>query len=79
MQGLPWQTAGSMLMRSCQLFMRHLSIALDEALASALHVADALVRSPECLALLLEAAGKVALDRAGAILDARVPPPEPAT
>jgi hypothetical protein len=46
----------------------------DEALASALHVTDALVRSPESLALLLEAAGKVALDRAGAILDERVPP-----
>jgi hypothetical protein len=46
----------------------------DEAWAAALHVADALVRSPECLALLLEAVGKVALERAGAILDARVPP-----
>jgi hypothetical protein len=45
----------------------------DEALASALHVVDALVRSPESLALLLEAAGKVALERAGAILDERVP------
>jgi hypothetical protein len=48
----------------------------DEALASALHVADALMRSPECLALLLEAVGKVALERAGAILDERVPPAE---
>jgi hypothetical protein len=46
----------------------------DEALASALNVADALVRSPESLALLLEAAGKLALERAGALLDERVPP-----
>jgi hypothetical protein len=49
----------------------------DEGLASALSVADALLRSPESLALLLEAAGKAALDRAGAILAARVPPPAP--
>jgi hypothetical protein len=46
----------------------------DERLTSALHVADALLRSPESLALLLEAAGKVALERAGAALDERVPP-----
>jgi hypothetical protein len=46
----------------------------DEAWATALHVADSLLRSPECLALLLEAAGKATLDRAGAILDERVPP-----
>jgi hypothetical protein len=46
----------------------------DESLASALHVADALLRSPESLALLLEAAGKVALERTGAVLDERVPP-----
>jgi hypothetical protein len=51
----------------------------DEAWESALHVADALVRDPECLALLLEAAGKVALERAGAILDIRVPLDEAAT
>jgi hypothetical protein len=47
----------------------------DEGLASALSMADALLRSPDCLAFILEAAGKVALDRAGTILDARVPPP----
>jgi hypothetical protein len=46
----------------------------DEALVSALHVADSLLRSPESLALLLEAAGKVALERTGAVLDERVPP-----
>ena len=45
----------------------------DEALTSAMHVAEALVRSPECLAALLEAAGKVALERAGTLLDRRVP------
>jgi hypothetical protein len=46
----------------------------DEPWAAALAVADALLRSPEGLALLLEAAGKVALARAGTILEARVPP-----
>jgi hypothetical protein len=49
----------------------------DEGLVSALSTADALLRSPECLAFLLEAAGKVALDRAGTILEARVPPASP--
>jgi hypothetical protein len=51
----------------------HLQL-FDEAWASALHVADALLRRPDCLALLLEAAGKVALERTGAVLDERVPP-----
>jgi hypothetical protein len=46
----------------------------DERLASALAVADALLRSPQSLALLLEAAGKVALSRTGALLAANVSP-----
>lgn len=44
----------------------------DERLIEALHVV-ALVRSPEALANVLEAAGPLALDRAGAVLDERVP------
>ena len=44
----------------------------DEALAGALHLAAALVRSPVALAWLLEAAGHVALEQAGRILDRRV-------
>jgi hypothetical protein len=44
----------------------------DESLVAALHAADCLARSPESLANLLEAAGQVALERAGAILDERV-------
>jgi hypothetical protein len=47
----------------------------DEGLASALGVADALLRSPQSLALLLEAAGKVALERTGALLATNVPEP----
>jgi hypothetical protein len=47
----------------------------DEGLASALCLADALLRSPQSLALLLEAAGKVALSRTGALLAASIPPP----
>jgi hypothetical protein len=50
----------------------HLRI-FDESLAAALHAAEALVRSPECLAALLQAAGKVTLERAGTLLDLRVP------
>ena len=46
----------------------------DENLIAALHVAESLTRSPEALANLLEAAGPLALERAGAILDARVAP-----
>jgi hypothetical protein len=45
----------------------------DERLIEALHVAEGLLRSPEALALLLEAGGQVALERAGAILDERIP------
>ncbi|HKI02718.1 MAG TPA: hypothetical protein VKK31_12130 [Thermoanaerobaculia bacterium] len=45
----------------------------DENLIAALHVAEVLTRSPESLADLLEAAGPLALERAGAILEARLP------
>lgn len=44
----------------------------DEGLAFALHLAAAIVRSPVALAWLLEAAGHVALEQAGRILDHRV-------
>jgi hypothetical protein len=48
------------------------SALFDEGLIAALHVAESLARSPESLAAFLEAAGQVALERAGAILDERV-------
>jgi hypothetical protein len=44
----------------------------DPNLTEALQVAEGLPRSPEALAVLLEAAGQVALERAGAILDERI-------
>jgi hypothetical protein len=44
----------------------------DEKLVGALHVLECLLRSPDALANLLEAAGSVALERAGAILEGRV-------
>jgi hypothetical protein len=44
----------------------------DEKLVDALNVLEAVVRSPQALADLLEAAGAVALERAGVILDSRV-------
>jgi hypothetical protein len=44
----------------------------DEALIDAVNVAAGLVRSPLALAFLLEAAGAVALERCGAILDDRI-------
>ncbi len=44
----------------------------DEALVDALNVAGVLVRLPGSLACLLEAAGQVSLERAGAILDDEV-------
>jgi hypothetical protein len=49
----------------------HLEL-FDENLVAALHVLDSLIRTPESLAWILEAAGAVALERAGAILDERV-------
>ncbi len=42
----------------------------DEGLLDALNVTVGLVRSPQSLAYLLEAAGPVALERCGAILAA---------
>ena len=50
----------------------HLAL-FDENLVAALHAAAALSRSPRALAYFLEAAGAVALDRAGALLEERVP------
>src|SRR5262245_423083 len=46
----------------------HLEL-FDEALLDAMNVAVGLVRSPQSLAYLLEAAGAAALERSGAILD----------
>ncbi|HYG65103.1 MAG TPA: hypothetical protein VEL74_21150, partial [Thermoanaerobaculia bacterium] len=43
----------------------------DEAAVDAMNVAVHLLRAPESLAYLLEAAGAVALERCGAILDER--------
>jgi hypothetical protein len=48
----------------------------DERFVEALHVVERLVRSPEALARVLEAAGPLALERAGAILDERIEPQE---
>ena len=50
----------------------------DEPLLDALNVVVGLVRSPQSLAYLLEAAGSLALERCGALLDERVAGPEPA-
>jgi hypothetical protein len=47
----------------------------DENLTAALHVLESLLRSPASLANLLEAAGSLALERAGVILDHRFPEP----
>jgi hypothetical protein len=44
----------------------------DECLVDALNVAVHLLQAPESLAWLLEAAGAVALERCGAILDERM-------
>jgi len=44
----------------------------DEDLVSAVNVAIHLLQAPESLAWLLEAAGGVALERCGVILDERV-------
>jgi len=44
----------------------------DPNLIEALRVAEGLLRSPGALAVLLAAAGQVALERAGAILDERI-------
>jgi len=50
----------------------HLQL-FDEKLVDALSVVDALLRMPEALAGVLEAAGAVALERAGVILEERFP------
>jgi hypothetical protein len=56
----------------------HLEL-FDEALLDGMNLVAALLRSPESLACLLEAAGAVALERCGAILDAWIAePPEDA-
>jgi hypothetical protein len=47
----------------------------DEAAVEALNVAAHLLQAPESLAYLLEAAGAVALERCGAILDERTATP----
>jgi hypothetical protein len=47
----------------------------DERLIEALHVVERLVRSPEALANVLEAAGPLTLERTGALLDERIPDP----
>ena len=50
----------------------HLAL-FDESLIDALHVVESLTRSPEALANLLEAAGPLALEHAGAVLEKRFP------
>ena len=50
----------------------HLAL-FDESLVDALHVVESLTRSPMALANLLEAAGPLALEHAGVILDSRFP------
>lgn len=50
----------------------HLAL-FDESLIDALHVVESLLRSPRSLADLLEAAGPLALEHAGAILEKRFP------
>ena len=52
--------------------MDHLQL-FDEKLADGLSLLDALLRTPEALAGVLEAAGAVALERAGVILEERFP------
>ena len=49
----------------------------DETLLAAAHAVECLVRRPESLAGLLEAAGGLALERAGAILNSRLAGPGP--
>ena len=50
----------------------HLAL-FDESLVDALHVVESLTRSPLALANLLEAAGPLALEHAGVILESRFP------
>ena len=62
--GFAIETPDGELVGHCALF--------DENLIAALSLGDSLLRIPESLAGLLEAAGAVALERAGVILDGRV-------
>ena len=50
----------------------HLAL-FDESLIDALHVVESLLRSPRSLADLLEAAGPLALEHAGVLLEKRFP------
>jgi len=68
--GMEAELAGYPLRDPASATAGHLHL-FDESLTDALHVVETLVRSPEALANLLEAAGSLALERAGAILDAR--------
>jgi hypothetical protein len=62
--GFAVESAFGEVVGHCELF--------DENLILALHMAEGLLRSPEGMADVLEAAGPVCLERAGAILDGRV-------
>lgn len=68
------EDAGYPLRDSSGTVAGHLRL-FDQSLSDALHVVETLVRSPEALANLLEAAGGLALERAGAILDQRFAAP----
>jgi hypothetical protein len=63
-QGFAVESTRGEIVGRCGLF--------DENLIQALHMAESLLRSPDGMAFFLEAAGPVSLERAGAILDARV-------
>jgi hypothetical protein len=63
-QGFAIETPDGEVVGHCALF--------DENLIAALALGDGLLRLPESLAGLLEAAGAVALERAGVILEGRV-------
>jgi len=49
------------------------SALFNKPLVAALHIVESIISAPESLANLLEAAGSLALERAGAILDQRFP------
>ena len=49
----------------------------DESLVDHMNAAIGLIRLPQSLTNLLEAAGAVALERAGALLEERISPPDP--
>jgi hypothetical protein len=62
--GFAVESLGGEVVGHCELF--------DESLIQALHVAESLLRHPEGLASLLEAAGPLGLERAGAVLDSKI-------